>query len=58
MDRAEALLRHTDIPIAAIAEQCGFASPFHFSRLFKSSRDLSPRAFRSRYRALEQFPRD
>ncbi|WP_420835274.1 helix-turn-helix transcriptional regulator [Marinobacterium rhizophilum] len=55
LDRAEALLRHTDIPIAAIAEQCGFASPFHFSRLFKSSREVSPRAFRSRYRALEQF---
>ncbi len=49
--RAESLLKHTDIPIAAIAEQCGFASQFHFSRLFKEMHQVSPRSYRAHYRA-------
>ena len=49
--RAESLLKHTDIPIAAIAEQCGFASPFHFSRLFKESHQVSPRQYRAHCRS-------
>lgn len=50
LDHADGLLRHTDLPVAVIAEQCGFTSPFHFSRLFKESRGLSPREYRSKYR--------
>lgn len=50
IDRGARLLKQTDIPVVAIAEQCGFVSPFHFSRLFKESRQLSPRAFRAQYR--------
>lgn len=46
LDRAESLLRHTPLSITLISEQCGFASPFHFSRLFKQTYDLSPRQYR------------
>lgn len=53
IERSEALLRQTDIPVSAIAEQCGFSSPFHYSRLFKDFHAESPRAFRTRYRAAE-----
>ncbi|QUX97066.1 hypothetical protein C0J08_17390 [Marinomonas sp. CT5] len=46
LDRSEGLLRHTSLPISVIAEQCGFASPFHFSRLFKLRHQLSPSQYR------------
>lgn len=46
VDRAESLLRHTQLSISDIAVQCGFASPFHFSRLFKERHDQSPSQFR------------
>lgn len=50
IDRSVSLLKQTDIPVAAIAEQCGFSSPFHYSRMFKEYHQDSPRAFRLRYR--------
>jgi AraC-like DNA-binding protein len=46
LKQASRMLLTTDLPIAQIAEQTGFANPFHFSRLFKETRGLSPRAFR------------
>lgn len=48
LDRSESLLRHTDASIATIAEQCGFTSPFHFSRLFKQRHQLSPSQYRQK----------
>lgn len=48
LDRSEGLLRHTNLPIAVISEQCGFASPFHFSRLFKQRHQLSPSQYRQK----------
>ncbi|MBJ7536190.1 AraC family transcriptional regulator [Marinomonas transparens] len=45
---AATLLRDTNIPIALVAEQAGFASAFHFSRLFKQVYGESPRAFRNK----------
>ena len=44
--RAAQLLRFTTRPIAAIAEEVGFASPIHFSLRFKKAFACNPRAFR------------
>ena len=46
--RAAQLLRFTTRPVAAIAEEVGFASPIHFSLRFKKAFTLSPREFRKR----------
>jgi AraC family transcriptional regulator, arabinose operon regulatory protein len=49
----EARLRHashllsiTELTVAHIAAECGFESPFHFSRLFRAHFGQSPRHFR------------
>lgn len=47
--RAEKLLTVSNLRISEIALACGFESEFHFSRIFKRHRSLSPSAFRSRY---------
>jgi AraC-like DNA-binding protein len=44
--RAEALIADTTIPIADIARICGFATPTHFSTIFKARRSLSPATVR------------
>ena len=43
---AQQLLATTSLPVARIAERCGFACPFHFSRVFRRHSRQSPRAFR------------
>ena len=48
--QSEGLLRHTELPIALIAEQCGFVSAFHFSRQFKAAHGVSPKTFREQFR--------
>ena len=48
MRRAAELLAHTDLTIDEIAERCGFANRFHFSRVF-AQRMVEPPG---RYRAL------
>jgi AraC family transcriptional regulator len=48
--RARELLRHTTLPLAAIADQCGIASPSHFSRRFAAHAGAAP----SRYRQAWQ----
>jgi AraC family transcriptional regulator of arabinose operon len=48
IDRAKQLLIATARPIADIAEDCGFADPFHFSTRFRRLVGLSPRDFRKR----------
>ena len=50
IDQSVSLLRQTDIPVASIAEQCGFSSPFHYSRMFKDMYKDSPRTYRAQYR--------
>jgi AraC family transcriptional regulator, arabinose operon regulatory protein len=42
------LLLSTDLPLDHVAEQCGFYSAFHFSKLFKKHCGLSPKQFRTR----------
>lgn len=46
LHRADSLLGQTSLPIEAIAEQCGFHSLAHFSRLFRKHRGVSPSQFR------------
>ena len=43
--RARQLLRAGDLPMAAISDLLGFASPAHFSAVFKRAVGQSPRAF-------------
>ena len=45
--RAEILLTRTDFPVGAIATQCGFADPYHFSHRFSRLYGMAPSAFRS-----------
>jgi transcriptional regulator GlxA family with amidase domain len=44
--RAMQLLRHTDLPIAQVAIDCGFANQSHFARYFRRFIGVSPRQFR------------
>jgi transcriptional regulator GlxA family with amidase domain len=44
LDRAQALLRQTTMPVLEIAMACGFVSASHFSRSYKGRFGASPRA--------------
>jgi len=44
--RAQDLLRNTSLPLATIAERCGFASASHFSRRFAVQLGASPSFYR------------
>ncbi|WP_419535300.1 helix-turn-helix domain-containing protein [Endozoicomonas sp.] len=45
MEKAKALLTHTDLPIQLIAERVGYNDVSAFSRRFTSHFGLSPKAF-------------
>jgi transcriptional regulator GlxA family with amidase domain len=45
--RAAILLQRSNLTVGAIAQACGFANPFHFSRRFSIAYGLPPRAYRS-----------
>ena len=51
LNRAAALLTLSNYTVAEIAALCGFASPFHFSRLFKSACGVPSVEFRRRAEA-------
>jgi AraC family transcriptional regulator len=46
VDRARKLLASTDLPIAVIAYECGFAHQEHLTRHFKRELDATPAAYR------------
>lgn len=46
VDHGASLLAETGLPIAEVAERCGFKNPFHFSRLVKKYQGQSPRDLR------------
>jgi AraC-like DNA-binding protein len=47
MQRACHLLDNSDMSIKAVAAALGYSDPLYFSRLFKKTLGLSPRAYRS-----------
>ena len=46
LDRARTLLRTTTLPLAQIADQCGYANASHFSHRFREAVGVTPSAFR------------
>lgn len=46
MEHAKQLLRETDVPISAVAEQVGVTDYNYFSRIFKARTGFSPRDYR------------
>ncbi len=48
IERAQQLLRETQDPVQKIAEECGFASLFYFSRMFKKMTGAAPTEYRAR----------
>jgi AraC family transcriptional regulator len=56
LERAATMLARSNLPVQEVARQCGFPSPFHFSRLFKATYRHAPRAFRSRIAAGMDMP--
>ncbi len=46
VERARALLRSTELPLAEVARQAGFTSPGYFSTAFKRSTGLKPSLYR------------
>ncbi len=47
LERARHLLASSALPVAEVAERCGFADPFHFSRRFRHHTGAAPSAVRS-----------
>lgn len=46
VEKASALLAHTDTPIPAIASQCGFKTVQYFTRAFKKMKGVTPGSIR------------
>ena len=51
LDRAATLLARSNSSVAEIADFCGFATPFHFARLFKQAYGVPPSVLRAAVRA-------
>jgi AraC-like DNA-binding protein len=47
IDRAATLLRRTSMPVGRIAQETGFESSYHFSRVFAAATGFSPTTYRS-----------
>lgn len=50
--RAKELLIRSDINISEIAEQCGYDTPTHFYRIFKSFTGMTPNKYRQNHSGL------
>jgi AraC family transcriptional regulator, arabinose operon regulatory protein len=48
LERARDLLTTTDLPVGAVAQACGYADPFWFSRAFRREVGISPQAWRGK----------
>lgn len=46
LELARELLVGGDLPIAEVAQRCGFPDQFHFSRAFKRAHGSSPSSYR------------
>jgi AraC-like DNA-binding protein len=49
IDKACEMLHHTHLSIDKIAEQCGFADRYHFSKVFSGSLGVSPGVYRKSF---------
>lgn len=49
--RASTLLSRTDLPMASIAEKCGFHDAAYFARKFRATTGRTPTAYRREFRA-------
>jgi AraC-like DNA-binding protein len=47
MERAKALLSDSDMPLAEVAAQVGFADQSHFSSTFRRAMSMTPRSYRN-----------
>lgn len=47
IQRARQLLRHSALPVGAVAASVGFEDPFYFSRAFRRETGVSPTAYRA-----------
>jgi len=50
MARARALLDTTDLPVAEVGRRIGLDDPFYFSRQFRRTHGMSPRAYREQHK--------
>ncbi len=50
MQHARQLLHWSDLPIAEVGQQCGFADPYYFSRAFKREEGVPPSRYRQTVR--------
>ena len=48
IDRAQDLLKNTDLKIGAIAQSCGFSSQSYFTRQFRLQLGVTPKVYRDR----------
>ncbi|MCE0539975.1 AraC family transcriptional regulator [Kineosporia rhizophila] len=51
LEQAAHLLRHTELPLASVAEHIGYATEFSFSAAFRRHYDIAPGRFRHQDRA-------
>jgi AraC-like DNA-binding protein len=51
IEKAESLLKSTDMPVSEVASQCGFDGSSRFSLFFRKRAGLSPSEFRARHRS-------
>ena len=47
LDHAQMLLESTALPISTVAEESGFTSVYHFSRIFKRCTGMTPTSYRN-----------
>ena len=47
IQRAAQLLRHSSLPVGAVATSAGFEDPFYFSRVFRREMGVSPTEYRA-----------
>ena len=48
-DEAARLLRATELSVAEVAQRCGFSSPQHLTRPFRTQFGCTPGAYRQRH---------